>query len=134
MTSKQESSTVITPSTQDPTSDKSAAEAQKRAPVSNYWRVLSFGTRREHAYLLLGLCCAAASGVALPLMNIVLGNLVGNFNSYFIPGTTTTKSQFLSSVSQNARYIVYLFIAKFFLTYIGTVWLFPPTRRWTDAP
>ena len=129
MTSKQEASATInlgkdeigesraTPSTPD----TSTAEPIKRAPVSNYWRVLSFGDGHDHFLLLLGMCCAAGSGVALPLMNIVFGNLVGRFNSYFIPGTTTTKSQFLHSVSQNALRIVYLFIGRFALTYIGAV-------------
>ena len=35
-------------------------------------------------------------------MNVVFGNLVGDFNNYFIPGAGVTKEQFLSSVSKNA--------------------------------
>ena len=128
MTSKETASTAINPNdvekdsgAANATPDKTTTEAIKRAPVSNYWRVLSFGNRGDHALLLVGMCCAAGSGVALPLMNIVFGNLVGSFNSYFIPGTTTTESEFLHSVSQNALRIVYLFIGKFVLTYIGAV-------------
>ncbi len=130
MTSKQEASTTIdcgndeklAESTVATTkTDKPTAETIKRAPISNYWRVLSFGNGRDHALLLVGMCCAAGSGVALPLMNIVFGNLVGSFNTYFIPGTTTTKAEFLHSASQNALRIVYLFIGRFVLTYVGAV-------------
>ena len=39
---------------------------------------------------------------ALPLMNIVFGHLVGDFNGYFIPGSNVTKAEFKSSVANNA--------------------------------
>lgn len=70
-------------------------------------------------------------------MNIVFGNLVGEFNGYFMPGTTVTEAQFKASVnklryegqkrlvahvlSSDSLYIVYLFIAKFCLTYFAMV-------------
>lgn len=74
----------------------------------------------------------------LPLMNIVFGNLVGEFNGYFTPGSSTTEAEFKSSINQLrsvseagkmwsyinhhfSLYIVYLFIAKFCLTYISMV-------------
>lgn len=101
-------------------SDKEKEEA-KAAPVSNYWRILSFGTRATHCLLLVALTAAAASGTALPLMNIFFGRLVGDFNGYFIPDNGITKSEFKKSVSDNALIIVYLFIGKFFLTYIAMV-------------
>lgn len=62
---------------------------------------------------------AAGAGAALPLMNVVFGRLVGNFNGYFIPGSNVTKDEFLASVNQNALYILYLFIVKFVLGYIS---------------
>ena len=33
-------------------------------------------------------------------MNIVFGKMVGEFNGYFIPGTSVTEAQFKSSVSK----------------------------------
>jgi hypothetical protein len=36
----------------------------------------------------------------LPLMNIVFGSLVGEFNGYFMPGTTVTEAQFKASVNK----------------------------------
>ncbi|GLI78830.1 hypothetical protein PoHVEF18_007151 [Penicillium ochrochloron] len=55
----------------------------------------------------------------LPIMNIVFGGLVGEFSSYFTPGTSTTEAHFKASVSRLSLYIVYLFIAKFTLTYFS---------------
>ena len=52
-------------------------------------------------------------------MNVVFGQLVGTFTDYFLPNTTVTKQKFQSEVNKLALYIVYLFIAKFFLSYIS---------------
>ncbi|KAL2404594.1 ABC multidrug transporter E [Exophiala dermatitidis] len=98
------------------TKETSKTEA---APFSNYWRILSHRTTADGYVLLLGLLCGVGSGTAMPLMNIVFGNLVGDFNGYFLPNTTVTEAKFKSSVNRNALYIVYLFIGKFVLTYVS---------------
>jgi hypothetical protein len=38
---------------------------------------------------------------ALPLMNIFFGKLIGNFNDYFLPNSTTTKDAFQKTVNEN---------------------------------
>lgn len=35
-------------------------------------------------------------------MNIVFGQLVGDFNGYFLPNTTVTESRFKASVNKNS--------------------------------
>ncbi|KAJ5593123.1 hypothetical protein N7537_010027 [Penicillium hordei] len=101
---------------------KSNDEAAKPASLGSYARILSYGASHGGIYvMILGLVCAMASGVALPLMNIVFGQLVGNFNEYFIPGSGITEQSFKSSVNQNSLYIVYLFVGKFCLTYISMI-------------
>ena len=97
------------------------ADKDKKAPVGNYWRILSTGTRRDHLVLSAALTAALASGVALPLSNIIFGRLIGNFTEYFVPGTSVTEQEFKHSISKNALFFVYLFIAKFVLTYISAV-------------
>ena len=62
---------------------------------------------------------SAGAGAALPLMNIIFGKLVGDFNNYFIPGSGVTEAEFRSSVNQNSLFIVYLFIGKLVLGYIS---------------
>ncbi|OAP58471.1 hypothetical protein AYL99_07561 [Fonsecaea erecta] len=73
---------------------KNESEKTSRPPLSNYW--------------------------ALPLMNIVFGALVKDFNGYFLPNATVTEGQFKATVNQNSLYLVYLFIGRFVLTYIST--------------
>lgn len=52
-------------------------------------------------------------------MNIVFGNLTGNFTSYFTDTANADKQQFKHQISKNALYIVYLFIGKFVLSYVA---------------
>ncbi|KAK6812373.1 ABC multidrug transporter E [Aspergillus parasiticus] len=98
---------------------KNAAEAEQAASLANYFRVLSYTSAKDRVILGIALICSIGSGVPLPLMNIVFGKMVGEFNGYFIPGTSVTEAQFKSSVSELSLYIVYLFIGKFTLTYVS---------------
>ncbi|KIY02997.1 uncharacterized protein Z520_01463 [Fonsecaea multimorphosa CBS 102226] len=95
-------------------------EKTVRPPISNYWRILSFRSKRDGFALCLSCLCAIGAGTALPLMNIVFGDLVKDFSGYFLPGSTVTESRFKSTVNQNSLYLVYLFLGKFVLTYIST--------------
>ncbi|KAJ9644841.1 hypothetical protein H2204_001303 [Knufia peltigerae] len=98
---------------------KDDEQQEEKPQVGNYWRILSHRTSTDSTALLIGIFCAVASGTALPLMNIVFGRLVGDFNGYFLPDSGVTKSEFKSSVNKNALYTFALFIAKFGLTYIS---------------
>lgn len=79
------------PTTADQASnDKTAAGSDKeandktKAPLGNYWRILSYGSRTEHGLMLAAFLASSASGVAMPLMQIIFGNLTGTFNSYAV--------------------------------------------------
>lgn len=61
-----------------------------KAPLGNYWRILSYGSRPEHGLMLGAFVASSASGVAMPLMQIVFGNLTGEFNSF---GTDSGQDQ-----------------------------------------
>ncbi|KAL2797225.1 P-loop containing nucleoside triphosphate hydrolase protein [Aspergillus keveii] len=65
----------------------------------SYFRIISYGAKDGGLFaIVLGLIAAMGSGVALPLMNIIFGRLVGDFTQYFIPGTGMTKEKFLGAV------------------------------------
>ncbi|KAF2668515.1 leptomycin B resistance protein pmd1 [Microthyrium microscopicum] len=102
--------------------EKTLAElppGSKQGVWSNFIRILSFGDKID--YLLMGACffTAIGSGVAMPLMMVVFGRLVGNFTGYFTAGTNVTYNQFLHQVTQNTLYMVYIGIARFGLSYIS---------------
>ncbi|KAF2683953.1 leptomycin B resistance protein pmd1 [Lentithecium fluviatile CBS 122367] len=94
-------------------------EKKPEPALKNYIRVYSYGTKLDA--LLMGLSCLTSigAGIAMPLMNIVFGQLVDAFTDYFLPDTTITKQEFQASINEQALYIVYLFIGKFCLSYIS---------------
>lgn len=81
---------------------KDKKEKEKTPPVGNYWRIVSFGTAKEHLFLFFAFIFAVGSGIPLPLMNIVFGHLATDFTGYFIPGSGVSEGEFKSSVDKNA--------------------------------
>lgn len=84
----------------DATPDVAEAAKKDKAPISNYWRVLAFGTTVDHVLLIIALAAAAASGVPVPLFQILFGSLTGEFNSYFTPGSETSEADFKDSIDR----------------------------------
>lgn len=101
--------------------DRGPAEAKKppQAGLKNYFRVFTYATKFD--FLLISLCCftSIGAGIAMPLMNVVFGQLVGSFTNYFTPGTTVTRQEFQAEINRLALFLVYLFIAKFVMSYIS---------------
>ncbi|OWY50925.1 P-loop containing nucleoside triphosphate hydrolase protein [Alternaria alternata] len=95
------------------------AKKEPQAGLKNYFRVFSYGSKLD--FWLMFLCCVTsiASGVTFPLMNVVFGQLVGSFTNYFIPGTTMTAGEFQAEINRLTLFLLYLFIAKFVLSYIA---------------
>ncbi|KAG5304367.1 ABC multidrug transporter [Histoplasma capsulatum G186AR] len=98
---------------------KQQSEPDQKPPFKNFWRILGHGTLLDKILMGIAVLCAAGAGTALPLMNVIFGNVVSDFNGYFIPGSGVTKEKFLSSVNRSVLFIVYLFIGKFLLGYIS---------------
>ncbi|KAI0482659.1 P-loop containing nucleoside triphosphate hydrolase protein [Xylariaceae sp. FL0804] len=92
---------------------------EREATLRDYIRVFKYATFWDYPLMAAGALAAAASGVTLPLMNVVFGSLVNQFNGYFLVPPTTTESQFRASLDRNALYIFYLFLGRFVLTYIS---------------
>ncbi|OJD25232.1 hypothetical protein ACJ73_03403, partial [Blastomyces percursus] len=101
--------------------EKQQSEPEQKPPFKNFWRILGHGTLLDKILMGIATLCAAGAGTALPLMNIVFGNVVSDFNGYFITGSEVTKEEFLSSANKSVLYIVYLFIGKFLLGYVSMI-------------
>ncbi|GJN72403.1 hypothetical protein PLICBS_006476 [Purpureocillium lilacinum] len=67
----------------------------------------------------VALVCMIAAGTVLPLMDIVFGKFINVFND-FVTGELTADG-YMDEVGKYTLYFVYLFIAKFALTYAWTV-------------
>jgi hypothetical protein len=65
-------------------------------------RIYKFGTGLD--FFMIAVCTAGAigAGVAMPLMFLVMGRIVGDLTSYFTPFTTVTKEQFMHAIEKNS--------------------------------
>ncbi|KAI9795552.1 MAG: multidrug-resistance transporter mdr5 [Piccolia ochrophora] len=94
------------------------ADAEPNEGFSNYFRLWRYATPLDTVLRLCGFFAAIAGGTALPLMTIVFGQLVNDFNGWGVG--TTTPEQLRSAVNRNALFFVYLFLGKFVLVYVHT--------------
>ncbi|APA06665.1 hypothetical protein sscle_02g014350 [Sclerotinia sclerotiorum 1980 UF-70] len=96
-----------------------SSKAQNRTSFKDFMRIFSYSTSGDKFVLVIACIAQIGTGVTLPLMNIVFGKLVGNFSDYFLPGTTTTKAEFTSTINRLTLFVTYLFIARWALSYIS---------------
>ncbi|KAF7879083.1 hypothetical protein EAF04_000283 [Stromatinia cepivora] len=99
--------------------DQYSSKAQNKTSFKDFMRLFSYSTLGDKFVLVIACLAQIGTGVTLPLMNIVFGKLVGNFSDYFLPGTTTTKAEFTSTINRLTLFVTYLFIARWALSYIS---------------
>ncbi|KAF5878245.1 putative abc transporter protein [Botrytis fragariae] len=110
---------AATQSNDDEVKDKYSSQAQNQTSFKDFMRIFSYSTTGDKVVLIIACLAQIGTGVTLPLMNIVFGKLVGNFSDYFLPGTTTTKAEFTSTINNLTLFVTYLFIARWVLSYIS---------------
>ncbi|KAF2657765.1 ABC multidrug transporter [Lophiostoma macrostomum CBS 122681] len=99
---------------------KAVNTSHTKPSEGNFIRILNYATWFDRLLMTIASVASVGSGAALPIMNIVFGQLVGSFTGYFTVGSGVTEDQFRAGVNRNALYIFCLFIGKFCLGYIST--------------
>lgn len=85
----------------EPKKDKDQTkEEQPKVPVRNFARILAFGGRTDHVLLLAATAASLASGVAIPLMQIIFGNLVRSL-PFMAPSTIVICNQSFRSATDS---------------------------------
>ncbi|KAF7949614.1 uncharacterized protein EAE97_003123 [Botrytis byssoidea] len=110
---------TATQSNEDEVKDKYSSQAQNQTSFKDFMRIFSYSTTGDKVVLTIACLAQIGTGVTLPLVNIIFGKLVGNFSDYFVPGTTTTKAEFTSTINNLTLFVTYLFIARWILSYIS---------------
>ncbi|KAK7430445.1 hypothetical protein QQZ08_002964 [Neonectria magnoliae] len=85
---------------------------------NDFFRVFTYNDTIGWISTSIALICMVASGVLLPLMNLVFGKFVTVFND-FNTGAKTLE-EFRKDINHYTLFFVYLFIAKLVLVYIWT--------------
>ncbi|KAH9894553.1 P-loop containing nucleoside triphosphate hydrolase protein [Xylariomycetidae sp. FL2044] len=117
--SSSDPNTNVTLTTDDPAS-KPTMPAQRQPAFADYLRVFSYATRWDMYVYAVASVASIGAGVTLPLMNIIFGQLVGQFSQYFREGAgDMTRSDFERLLDRQALYIVALFLGRWVLNAVN---------------
>ncbi|KAK4129514.1 P-loop containing nucleoside triphosphate hydrolase protein [Parathielavia appendiculata] len=94
------------------------ARPEREATAGDYFRVFTYATKWDFVLMAAAAIASLAAGTTLPLMNIVFGRLVVDFNTFSTPNSPAS-DEFSSNVNRLSLYIFALFIARFGLNYIN---------------
>lgn len=97
--------------------------------MKHYWRIFTYCESIDWVFMTLGALASLGGGVTMPLMNIVFGQVVGDFSVSEMDVNSVGEvdmdqmgelaKKLTDATNRNTLYIVYLFIAKLFLIYIS---------------
>lgn len=76
-----------------------------------YFRLWKYASLLDWILRVVGAGAALGAGVAYPLMTLIFGNLVNDFNAIALG--LESPAQFRHSINQNSLKFVYLFLGKF---------------------
>jgi ABC-type multidrug transport system fused ATPase/permease subunit len=94
------------------------ARPEREATAADYFRVFTYATKWDYVLMAAAAIASLGAGTTLPLMNVVFGRLVGDFNAFSSP-TAPPTDEFASNINRMSLYIFALFIARFGLNYIN---------------
>ncbi|KAK4502842.1 hypothetical protein PRZ48_006268 [Zasmidium cellare] len=104
------------------TGEKDGKEKKKKkdeGSIKDYMRVFKFCDRLDVILYISSLTASVASGAALPLMTLVFGQFTTDFNNF--SSGKSTPDEFRSKVDSFVLWFIYLFVARFALTYFTNV-------------
>ncbi|KAI0172630.1 ABC transporter [Hypoxylon sp. FL1284] len=93
---------------------------QRKPTISDYLRVFGYATKWDFCVYAVAAVASIGAGVAMPLMTVIFGQLVGQFTSYFGDASAAmSQEDFDRVLSQQALYIMGLFFARWGLSSIN---------------
>lgn len=109
------------PAPADGSVTETTSKRPQRTPAfSDYLRVFSYATRWDYCIYVVASLASVGAGLTLPLMNIIFGQLFGQFADYFKgPAASISRGDFDRILNQQALYIMALFIGRWGLSSIN---------------
>ncbi|KAK3394135.1 P-loop containing nucleoside triphosphate hydrolase protein [Podospora didyma] len=112
-----ETTTPETAPDQAPPAKAVHARPEREATFNDYVRVFSYATKWDYVLMVGAAIASIGAGTTMPLMNVVFGRLVGDFNALGTGGGGG--EAFEQQVNRMSLYMFALFIARFGLNYIN---------------
>ncbi|KAF4782189.1 ABC transporter transmembrane region [Colletotrichum scovillei] len=108
-----------TSSKDDAPTPETKIKPEREPTFKDYLRVFTYATKWDiFAYFAAGIASIAA-GTTLPLMNIIFGQLVNQFNGFTSGDGSVSPDDFKRIADKQALYLFILFLARFALNYVN---------------
>ncbi len=101
-----------------PAKDAVKARPEREATAADYFRVFTYATKWDFVLMATAAIASIGAGTTMPLMNIVFGRLIGNFNT-FGTASSQTPEEFSDQINRMSLLMFALFVARFGLNYIN---------------
>ncbi|KAF9881795.1 ABC transporter [Colletotrichum karsti] len=102
-----------------PDSKPPERERERNPAFSDYLRVFAYATRWDFIVYFIASVASIGAGVTLPLMNVIFGQLVGQFTDYFRTDSDMTRSDFDRLLNRQAALIMALFLGRWALNAVN---------------
>ncbi|KAI5240469.1 ABC transporter [Aureobasidium subglaciale] len=96
-----------------------AAQSNRTPKISDYLRVFTYATKWDFCVYTFASLASLGAGITLPLMNVVFGQLAGQFTDYYGGSTAMTRDDFDRILNRQALYIMALFLGRWGLNVIN---------------
>ncbi|KAK0745952.1 P-loop containing nucleoside triphosphate hydrolase protein [Schizothecium vesticola] len=100
------------------TKDAPSGPPEREATFKDYLRIFTYATKWDYVLILGAVLASMGAGVTMPLMNIIFGRLVDDFNNFGGPNPPPP-DKFLKSVNRLALLMFAIFVARFSFNYIS---------------
>jgi len=94
-------------------------QTNRTPKISDYLRVFSYATKWDICVCTVASLASVGAGITLPLMNVIFGQLAGQFTDYYSDSTVLTRKDFDRILNRQALYIMALFIGRWGLNTIN---------------
>lgn len=99
-------------------SEAPSSKRERPPKFSDYLRVFSYASRWDVCTYIIGSLASVGSGIMEPLMNVIFGQLVGQFTDTIRDSESFTVDHFQKLVDKQVLYIMGLFLCRWFLSSI----------------
>ncbi|PHH63018.1 hypothetical protein CDD81_6349 [Ophiocordyceps australis] len=102
----------------DEAAPKQKLRPERVASFRDYLRVFGYASKWDFVAYAAGVLASIGAGVTMPLMNVIFGQFVGNFNG-LMDNNSAAREEFRGTLSRLALYMFALFLGRFGLNYVN---------------
>lgn len=95
-------------------------KSEQKTALKHFWRIFTYSSRTDRLLIMAATTASLATGVTMPIMNVVFGQVFQKLTSHAQSGSFEgAQYSFMDGIIECVMYLVYIFIARLILEYIS---------------